>query len=128
MKKPLKEMLKKIGGGHLLKENDAVVKYSDELGAYVAGLRPKIAGLKFSVEHNTGSWLWEDNKIGIYATWGWEGKQEVPIEPDDQAGVVKTLKYKYTGDLKKDAKWYISNMKRYLPGIKKDMDYSQGTW
>ena len=37
-------------------------------------------------------------------------------------------KVRYSGDLKKDAKWYISNMKRYLPGIKKDMDYSQGTW
>ncbi len=43
-------------------------------------------------------------------------------------GTVKTLRYNYTGDLKKDARWYLSNMKRYLPGIKKDMSYSQGTW
>ena len=34
---------------------------------------------------------------------------------------LKKLKYKQTGDLKKDAKWYLSNMKRYLPGIAKDM-------
>ena len=29
-------------------------------------------------------------------------------------------KDKQKGDLKKDAQWYISNMKRYLPGIYKD--------
>ena len=32
MKKPLKEMLEKIGGKHLLKENKATVGYSKEMG------------------------------------------------------------------------------------------------
>ena len=32
MKKPLKEMLEKIGGKHLLEENKATVGYSKEMG------------------------------------------------------------------------------------------------
>ena len=43
MKKPLKETLKKIGGGHLLIENKKVQAYSDDLGKYIMGLRPKIS-------------------------------------------------------------------------------------
>ena len=73
----------------------------------------------------TGSWEWFDKDLSVYATLGWEGKKEVPIEigmaPDGHEGeMVKKLKYKPTFDMKKDAKWYISNMKRYLPGIVKD--------
>ena len=122
MKKPLKETLKRIGGGHLLIENSKVKKYSDELGEYIFQLRPKIAGLRFIIDRMTGSWEWSNRDIGIYATWGWEGKKEVPIEmgEPDPGNVVKKLKYNHTGDLKKDAKWYISNMKRYLPGIVRD--------
>ena len=104
----------------LLKENK-VSDYSFELGKYIMGLKPRIAGLKFDVEYHSGAWLWEKGDIAIYATWGWEWKKSVPIEPDDGGGTVKTLRYNYTGDLKKDAKWYISNMKRYLPGILKDL-------
>jgi len=37
-----------------------------------------------------------------------------------QLHVVKTLKYNLSFDMKKDVKWYLSNMKRYLPGIYKD--------
>ena len=121
MRKPLKETLKRIGGGHLLIENKKISDYSFELGKYIMGLRPKISGFKFDVEYMTGSWLWEKGDIAIYATWGWEGKKEVPIEDGDTGDRLKTLKYNSTGDLKKDAKWYISNMKRYLPGILKDL-------
>ena len=108
----------------LLKENK-VSDYSFELGKYIMGLKPRIAGLKFDVEYHSGAWLWEKGDIAIYATWGWEGKKSVPIEIGyneigEEGDVVKTLRYNYTGDLKKDAQWYLSNMKRYLPGISKD--------
>ena len=110
----------------LLFEYDAkVAKYSNELGEYIKALRPKIGKLKFGIDRMTGSWAWEGRLIEIYATLGWEGKKEVPIEigyneHGDEGTVVKKLKYKPTFDMKKDAKWYISNMKRYLPGIYKD--------
>ena len=109
----------------LLEYDSKIAKYSDELGEYIRIMKPKIAGLKFDVERMTGNWVWEDNEIGIYATWGWEGKKEVPIEPDDGGGVVKKLRYNPTFDMKKDATWYISNMKRYIPGVKKDMYHSR---
>ena len=105
----------------LLNENAKVQAYSDELGKYIMLMKPRIAGLKFDVEYMTGSWLWEKGDIAIYATWGWEGKKEVPIEDGDTGDRLKVLKYNSTGDLAKDAKWYISNMKRYLPGIAKDL-------
>ena len=44
MKKPLKEQLKKIGGGHLLIEDKKVDDYSNELGNYLQMLRPKVKG------------------------------------------------------------------------------------
>ena len=112
----------------LLNENK-LQKYSDELGGYIMQLKPTIGSgafkLKFSIERMTGTWAWAGRFIEIYATLGWEGKKEVPIEigyneRGDEGTVVKKLKYKPTFDLKKDAKWYISNMKRYIPGIVKD--------
>ena len=113
----------------LLERNMIIAEYSDELGAYIMQLKPSIGSgafkLKFSIERMTGTWAWSNRFIEIYATYGWEGKKSVPIEigyneRGDEGTVVKTLKYNYTGDLKKDSKWYISNMKRYLPGIAKD--------
>ena len=122
MKQPLKEQLIRIGGGHLLNEGPmAVTEYSNELGEYIRNSKPRIKNLKFSIDRQSGAWEWESGDISIYATWGWEGKKEVAIE-DDTGKVVKTLKYNHTGDLKKDAEWYISNMKRYLPGIVKDIE------
>ena len=114
---------------NLLTENAKLQGYSDELGAYIMGLKPSIGSgiyrLKFSMERMTGTWAWSNRFIEIYATYGWEGKKTCPIEigyneHGDEGEVVKTLRYNYTGDLKKDAKWYISNMKRYLPGIAKE--------
>ena len=33
----------------------------------------------------TGSWYWENRKFEdvIYATWGWEGKNQIPVETSD---------------------------------------------
>ena len=109
----------------LFEYDDKIAKYSNELGAYIKGLRPRVGKLKFNIEPMTGAWEWEDNKLSVYATLGWEGKKEVPIEiglaPDGHEGdMVKTLKYNPKFDLKKDAQWYISNMKRYLPAVYKE--------
>ena len=114
----------------LLERNMKIAKYSDELGQYIMQLKPSIGSgafkLKFSIERMTGTWAWAGRFIEIYATLGWEGKKEVPIEigyneNGDDGTVVKKLKYNPTFDLKKDSKWYISNMKRYLPGIVKSL-------
>ena len=106
----------------LFEYDDKIATYSIELGEYIRHTRPKIGKLTFGVEHMTGSWYWEDRKSDfmVYATLGWEGKKEVPIEIADPHDVVKKLKYNPTFDMKKDSKWYISNMKRYIPGLYKD--------
>ena len=97
MKKPLKETLIKIGGGHLLKENkDLVFYYMEHLGPYIQQLRPNIRGWKFVVERMTGSWEWTNRKFepAVYATWGWEGENNrIPYESSDGA-------YLGTGKLK----------------------------
>ena len=72
-----------------------------------------------------GTWAWAGRFIEIYATLGWDGKKEVPIEigyneAGDEGKVIKKLRYNPTFDMKKDSKWYLSNMKRYIPGIIKD--------
>ena len=129
MKKPLKEMLKKIGGRHLLKENDAVSTYSDALGQYLAGLRFDIRGWQMSREYHSGSWEWTNRKFdnAFYATWGWEGKNEIPIE-SDEADDCGTIKQKFKGtdpenekQLKIDAKKYIALMKKEIPKIEKKL-------
>ena len=128
MKQPLKEMLKKIGGGHLLKEDKMVTYYSDALGKYIKQLRPNIKGWKFSLDHMTGSWEWGSSKFEdvLYATWGWEGKNEIPLETSD-GDAFKAVKLKLTPpkdatdekQLKKDAKKYIDTMKKEIPKIEK---------
>ena len=69
----------------LLEYNDKVAKYSDELGEYLAQLRPSVKGWKFSIQRMTGTWEWNNRKFedAVYATWGWEGKNEIPIETSD---------------------------------------------
>ena len=130
MKQPLKEMLKKIGGGHLLKEyNDKVATYSDALGKYIRALRFDIRGWQMDVEYHSGSWEWTNRKFenAFYATWGWEGKNEIPIETDegDDCGTIKQ-KFKGTDpedekQLKIDAKKYIALMKKEIPKIEKKL-------
>ena len=129
-KQPLRESLIKIGGGHLLKEyNDKVSKYSDELGGYIKLLRPNIRGWKFGEERMTGSWYWEHPKFEdvIYATWGWEGKNEIPLETSD-GDAFKAVKLKLKAsepedeqNLKRDAKKYIDTMKKEIPKIEKKL-------
>ena len=131
MKQPLKEMLKKIGGGHLLENKAMVTYYSDALGNYIKQLRPTIRGWKFGIDRMTGSWEWENRKFEniIYATWGWEGKNEIPIESSD-GEVFKAAKLKLTPpkedttddkQLKKDAIKYINVMKKEFPKIQKKL-------
>ena len=114
----------------LLEYNSKVSKYSNELGAYITQLRPNIRGWKFSIDRMTGSWEWENRKFEdvVYATWGWEGKNEIPVESSD--GIhFKTIKIKLTPpkdttdekQLKKDAKKYIDTMKKEFPKIEKKL-------
>jgi len=130
MKQPLKETLKRIGGGHLLKENsDMISYYSDALGKYISQLRFDVRGWQMSLEYNTGSWEWTNKKFDsvVYATWGWEGKNEIPLESDmgDNLGKIK-LKFKASEpedekNLKRDAKKYIDAMKKEFPKIEKKL-------
>ena len=115
----------------LLKENK-IAKYSSDLGDYIKLLKPKINGWKFGMEHMTGSWYWEHPKFEdiIYATWGWEGKNGIPLETSDGV-VLKAAKLKFSkfdhedaDSIKKDAKKYIDTMKKELPKLQKKMlDY-----
>ena len=129
MKQPLKEMLKKIGGGHLLTENKMVFYYMEHLGPYIQQLRPNIRGWKFVVERMTGSWEWTNRKFepSVFATWGWEGKNEIPLETSD-GDAFKAVKLKLKAsepedeqNLKRDAKKYIDTMKKEIPKIEKKL-------
>ena len=119
----------------LLEYNDKVAKYSDELGEYLTQLRPNVKGWKFSMQRMTGTWEWNHSKFedAVYATWGWEGKNEIPVESSDghDCGTIK-LKLKLPknvkGDdfsdekqLKKDAKKYLDTMKKEFPKIEKKL-------
>ena len=131
-KQPLKETLKRIGGGHLLIENKKIFKYKNTLEAYLKQLRPSIKGWKFAVDHMSGAWEWYNPKFEdvIYATWGWEGKNGIPLETSDGV-VLKAAKLKFSkfdhedaDSIKKDAKKYIDTMKKELPKLQKKMlDY-----
>ena len=134
MKQPLKEMLKKIGGGHLLNENkDDYVDFEqyaeEDLSYYIQGLRPSVKALgatwKFDIDRQTGGWYWTSPKYepDIYATYGWNGKQQVNWEIDGEK-VGKVDKYKAKYDLKQDSKWYIDNAKKAISKMKKEvLDY-----
>ena len=128
MKQPLRETLKRIGGGHLLNENkDMIMYYSDALGKYIKLLSPNIRGWKFTIDHMAGSWEWYNRKFedSIYATWGWEGKNEIPLESSDgESWKAVKLKFKASEpeddkNLKRDAKKYIDTMKKEIPKIEK---------
>ena len=120
MNQPLKEMLKKIGGSHLLNEDVKLVDYQNELGEYIKQLRPNVKGWKFGIDRQTGGWYWEHPKYEsqIFATWGGDGKEQVQYEVDgDKFG--KADKYKAKFDMKKDSKWYIANAKKSIPQVLK---------
>ena len=112
----------------LINENRAMVTYyADHLGPYIKQLRPTIKGWKFGIEMNTGSWYWENRKFEnvVYATWGWDGQNKIPLETDDgESFTAAKLKLKASEpedekNLKRDAKKYIDTMKKEIPKIEK---------
>ena len=131
VKQPLRETLIKIGGGYLLKEQSRsmIMNYSDYLGAYLEKLRPNIRGWKFDIDRMAGSWEWSNRKFEevVYATWGWEGKNEIPLETSEgNAWKAAKLKLKASEpedekNLKIDAKKYLDVMKKELPKIENEM-------
>ena len=115
----------------LLLEYDAKVStYSSELGNYIRLLSPKVKGWTFSIQSMTGTWEWNHPKFedAIYATWGWEGKNEIPVETSDGESF-KTIKLKLNAkkslesklDIKKDVKKYLDAMKKEFPKIEKKL-------
>ena len=140
-KQPLRESLIKIGGKHLLNEGkDEIFKYKDELEIYIQGLRPNIRGWKFGVDHMSGAWEWQSTRVkdvSIFATWGWEGREEIPLETSDGDSLPavklklnpKTVKKddydtmdpSDEKQLKKDSKKYLDKMKKEFPKIEKKL-------
>ena len=114
----------------LLEYDKKVANYSDELGNYIQLLRPKVKGWSFSIQRMTGTWEWNHPKFedAVYATWGWEGKNEIPLESsdgDDLGKIKLKLKPKESLkdqlDIKKDVKKYLDAMKKELPKIEKKL-------
>ena len=110
----------------LINENRLMIMdYMEHLGPYIQQLRPNIRGWKFQVDNMAGSWEWYNNKFDttIYATWGWEGKNEIPLETSEgDAWKPAKLKLKASEpedekNLKRDAKKYLDIMKKELPEI-----------
>ena len=114
----------------LLEYDKKVANYSDELGNFIYLLRPKIKGWSFSIQRMTGTWEWNHPKFedAVYATWGWEGKNEIPLESsdgDDLGKIKLKLKPKESLesklDVKKDVKKYLDAMKKEFPKIEKKL-------
>ncbi len=114
----------------LLEYDKKVANYSDELGNFIYLLRPKIKGWSFSIQRMTGTWEWNHPKFedAVYATWGWEGKNEIPLESsdgDDLGKIKLKLKPKESLesklDVKKDVKKYLDTMKKEFPKIEKKL-------
>ena len=124
----------------LLEGKDEVFKYKDELELFIKSLRPNIRGWKFGVDYMSGAWEWTNSKIkcSVFATWGWEGKEEIPLETTDgdsfkaiklklnpkkieKDDMDNSIGYKDQKSLKRDAKKYIDKMKKELPKIEKEI-------
>jgi len=114
----------------LLEYDNKVANYSDELGNYIQLLRPKVKGWSFSIQRMTGTWEWNHPKFedAVYATWGWEGKNEIPLESsdgDDLGKIKLKLKPKESLesklDVKKDVKKYLDAMKKEFSKIEKKL-------
>ena len=123
VKQPLKETLKRIGGRHLLKENkNLVFDYMEHLGPYLQQLRPSIKGWKFQVDRMAGSWEWYNPKfkdVSVFATWGWEGRHEIPLETSD-GDAFKAVNCKLKVGNPEDEKEMKVNAKKYLDVMKKE--------
>ena len=83
--------------------------------------RIKVAGFEFDIEWMSGSWRWDKGGISIYATYGWENFQGIPIDVrggDDVDTLYSTsIKMKPSGDTNMDVKNYLKAMKKVLPRL-----------
>ena len=64
----------------------------------------------------------------VFATWGWDGKNQIPIESSDghDCGTIKLKltpkdSFKDKLDIKKDVKKYLDTMKKEFPKIEKKL-------
>ena len=86
-KQPLKEMLKAIGGEHLLNENK-LQDYWEEITNEMEG--QKIGKFWADVDMHTGglSWGERNSDFHIYATPAWEGKKYIEFEEGMTVGLL----------------------------------------
>ena len=118
LKQPLKEQLKKIGGGHLLTEK------VDDLELYWADIVKDIEGDDFKIgkevytadyEYNSNALSWGNNDVIIYMTPAYDGVKYIPVEDGDTGKMLGKITLKTTGDVKKDTKWYLNTVKKSFP-------------
>ena len=120
MKKPLKEMLKKIGGGHLLNEGDEkLADYWNNIVQDVEGEIIKIGKDKYTADYDfhSGALSWGsmDSEVLLYMTPGYDGVKYIPVEDGNSGKFLGKLPLKTTNDEKKDKKWYVNTIKKSLP-------------
>ena len=136
LKQPLREMLKKIGGGHLLTEGDDVLQdYWAELVSKIEGtmLSTSVGKFDADVDMNSGGLSWngqegdkpdgyEEDYVYIFATPAWEGDKYITFEEGWGSGVkLGKVPLKTTMDKKKDTNWYLATMKKHLPKLVKKL-------
>ena len=122
LKQPLKEQLKKIGGGHLLNEKvDNLSDYWNDIVKDIEGDDIKIGKDKYTADYDyhSGALSWGNNDVIIYMTPAYDGVKYIPVEDGDSARMIGKLPLKTTGDVKKDTKWYLNTIKKALPKILK---------
>jgi len=128
MKKPLKEMLKKIGGAHLLNEKpnfdkEKLQEYWHDIIQDVEGTMIKIGKDKYTADYDyhSGALSWGsmDSEVLLYMTPGYDGQNSIPVEDGNSGKFHGTIPLKTTGDVKKDTKWYVNTIKKALPKILK---------
>ena len=127
-KQPLKEMLKRIGGAHLLNEKpnfdkEKLQEYWHDIIQDVEGDDIKIGWTVFTADYDyhSGALSWgdADSDFIFYMTPGYDGINGIPIEDGNTGKQYGRLPLKTTGDVKKDTKWYLNTIKKALPKILK---------
>ena len=117
-KQPLRETLKRIGGGHLLTEKvDDLEKYWADIVRDVEGEQIKIGKDNYTAdyEYNSNALSWGNEDVIIYMTPAYDGAKDIPVEYGDTGQKLGKIPLKTTGDVKKDKKWYINTIKKSLP-------------
>ena len=118
LKQPLREQLKKIGGGHLLNEKvDNLSDYWNDIVKDIEGDDIKIGKDKYTADYDyhSGALSWGNEDVIIYMTPGYDGVKYIPVEDGNTGKFYGKLPLKTTGDVKKDTKWYLNTIKRNLP-------------